>query len=148
MTSRVMVFFVLFAFGCPHHHTPAENTLVAIHSAAHAVAVTDGVMARHCGVASPAPECGRFVDAYAVTRAALATAETAVSAWRAADTAPARCRAYAALGEANDAVAAVSLLLAAAHVPVPAELTAAAVVVVDAVRSLAPSCAAGDGGTT
>jgi hypothetical protein len=125
-------------------YSPAEDTLVAIHSTAHGLALADNLVAPHCGVASPAPDCQRFVDAYDGLRASLIVAERAASEWRRIGDAPSACAAREALRGARGDLDAVFALLASLHVAVPAEVESAARTLASIANSLAHQCTAGD----
>jgi hypothetical protein len=121
-------------------YTPAEHSLVAVHSAAHGLALADQIVAPRCGVASPAPECQRFVDAYAVMRASLLVAERAADDWRRLSTVASACIAREALRGARGDIDAVLALLASFRVAVPDEVSSALRTIASIANQLAPQC--------
>jgi hypothetical protein len=131
--------------GCSgRQYTAPESALVAIHSTAHGLALADNLVAPHCGVSSPAPDCARFVDAYAVMRASLLAAERAVDEWRRIGGTEAQCMAREALRGARGDLDAVLAILASLHVAVPDEVASAA----QAIASLVAQASNGCGGAT
>jgi hypothetical protein len=124
----------------PRAYSPAETSLVALHSTAHGLALADNIVAPRCGVASPAPECQRFVDAYAVMRASLIAAERAADEWRRIGGTESACHAREALRGARGDLDAVLGILAALHVAVPDEVQSAMRTLAGIANALAPQC--------
>jgi hypothetical protein len=128
--------------GCKHY-SPSEQTLIAVHSAAHGMATADALVAPRCGVSSPAPECSAFVDAYAVTRASLLAAERAADEWRRLATVESACLAREALRGARGDLDALLAILASLHVAVPDEVASAIRTLASIAAQLAPQCGGG-----
>lgn len=142
----VAMLLALSHAGCAsRQYTPPENTLLAIHSTAHGVALTDALVAPHCGVASPAPACSSFVVAYALARTNLILAESLAVDWRAHPSATAACRVVALLRAAVDQTADVQGALETLHVPQPAELVSG-LGLIGVIVAGQTSCPATDGG--
>jgi hypothetical protein len=137
------VFGLLVAIGvgcAPRVYAPSEVALVSIHSVAHGLALADNIVAPRCGVSSPAPECQRFVDAYAVMRASLIAAERTADEWRRIGGTESACHAREALRGAQGDLDAVLGVLASLHVAVPEEVSSAMRTLAEIANALAPQC--------
>lgn len=141
----LLLMFALACSGAQRPYTPPENTLVGIHLAAHGVALTDGLVAPHCGVSSPAPACATFVTAYGVSRASMLVLEQGARQWRQASDLPTQCRATVLMRNAYADVITLQAAMDSLHVPYPHDLVVGAQLIAGLIATNAPACL--DGGT-
>lgn len=146
---RAIAFAVVFLFACsgPQRapRTPTDDALIAVHSLAHGLSLADGLVAPHCGVASPSPACSDFVASYGIARVSLVLAESAARDWQSVGGVAAQCRFAVALRlvvrDSQDAVD----VLAALHITPPPEAVAGVSGVLALVAAYLPACGS-DGG--
>jgi hypothetical protein len=154
---RALVLLALAGCGGAQHPKPwNEWATIGINSAAHALEVTDAVLASEYTARSAhvtnLPDLdaldAQFEPAHVgieLARETLITAERAVTAAVTLSDAPAKCEAAAAVQEALNAAEAVAGDLQTLHVAVPAVLTQALPTLRSAAGQLLPACPT-DGG--
>lgn len=140
LTVLLLLSALLQCAGAQHPHTPPENALIAIHSVAHGLSLADGIVSTRCGVASPAPECQRYVEAYGVIRASLIAGEGAAREWQRIGDATSQCRLNTALKDVNRDVAVMFAVLAALNVSVPPEAQTGVTSIASIVSANVPVC--------